>query len=74
MAGPASETTAANLPVTGIQSPPLTTIHIPQRRLGTLAVQLLISLIHKNLLGPVGMVIPLELVVRGSTKPLGARA
>jgi len=63
----------SDLPVTGIQSPPLTTIHIPQWRLGTLAVQLLISLIQKNLMGPVGMVVPLELVVRGSTRPLGAR-
>lgn len=57
----------SDLPVTALLSPPLTTIRIPQRKLGALAVHLLHSLISKEISGPVGMIVPLELVVRQST-------
>lgn len=64
----------SDLPITEILNPPLTTIRIPQRKLGGLAVQLLDSLIRKEIQGPVGMIVPLEIVVRESTKKIEASA
>jgi LacI family transcriptional regulator len=57
----------SDLPVTEVLSPPLTTIRIPQRKLGALTVHLLHSLIRGEIVSPIGMVVPLELVVRQST-------
>lgn len=57
----------SDLPTAGMIDPPLTTIHIPQRRLGSLAVHLVHSLIEGDIAGPVGMMVPLTLVQRAST-------
>jgi LacI family transcriptional regulator len=57
----------SDLPTAGVIDPPLTTIHIPQRQLGALAVHLAHSLIDGDIMGPVGMMVPLSLVERAST-------
>jgi DNA-binding LacI/PurR family transcriptional regulator len=57
----------SDLPTAGMIDPPLTTIHIPQRRLGSLAVHLVHALIEGDIAGPVGMMVPLALVQRAST-------
>jgi LacI family transcriptional regulator len=57
----------SDIPSAGLIDPPLTTVHIPQRRLGSLAVHLAHSLIEENISGPVGIVVPLNLVHRAST-------
>ncbi len=64
----------SDLPIAEILNPPLTTIRIPQRKLGSLAVQLLDSLIRKEIQGPVGMILPPDLVVRQSTRKIEAKA
>lgn len=57
----------SDIPLASLLDPPLTTIHIPQRRLGELAVHLLQALLEDELDGPLGMVVPLKLAMRGST-------
>jgi DNA-binding LacI/PurR family transcriptional regulator len=57
----------SDLPVATLLDPPLTTVRIPQRRLGRLAVHLLHALIEGDVEGPVGMVLPLDLALRAST-------
>lgn len=57
----------SDLPIARLLKPPLTTIQIPQQRLGSLGVYVLSSLIHGDITSPVGMVVSVELVVRQST-------
>jgi len=57
----------SDLPTAGMIDPPLTTIHVPQRRLGALAVHLVHALLEGDIAGPVGMMVPLTLVERSST-------
>ncbi|MDD5367813.1 MAG: LacI family DNA-binding transcriptional regulator [Anaerolineaceae bacterium] len=59
----------SDLPTAEINDPPLTTIHIPQRQLGALAVHLAHALIEGEILAPVGMIVPLSLAQRASTAP-----
>lgn len=47
--------------------PPLTTVHVPKRRLGQTAAKLLLDLIEEDIEGPVQMVVSPHLVVRDST-------
>jgi LacI family transcriptional regulator len=47
--------------------PPLTTVHVPKRRLGRAAAKLLLDLIAGDIEGPVQMVVSPHLVVREST-------
>jgi len=57
----------SDIPIAEHLNPPLTTIRIPQRRLGAAAVHLVNALLNRELMGPVGMVLPTSLVERGST-------
>jgi DNA-binding LacI/PurR family transcriptional regulator len=59
----------SDLPTAGLMEPPLTTIHIPQRYLGALAVHLVHALVEGEVTGPVSMMVPLTLVERASTAP-----
>lgn len=54
--------------------PPLTTIHIPQHQLGALAVHLVNALVEGEIVGPVGMLVPLTLIKRASTAPARSTA
>lgn len=47
--------------------PPLTTVHVPQRQLGALAVRMMHLYLKQELTEPVGMIVPVELRVRRST-------
>ena len=60
----------SDLPTASLAQPPLTTVHIPQRYLGALAVHLVHALIEGEVAGPVGMIVPLSLVERASTAAL----
>ncbi|MCB0063387.1 MAG: LacI family DNA-binding transcriptional regulator [Caldilineaceae bacterium] len=51
-------------------SPPLTTLHLPKRQMGALAMQRLLGRIHDPLLPPVRTCLPVNLVVRDSTTVL----
>ena len=48
-------------------APPLTTVRIPHYEIGVAAAQLLLDLLQDKLDGPAEVVLPAELVVRGST-------
>jgi LacI family transcriptional regulator len=50
--------------------PPLTTIKVPKLEMGTEAVQLLLKMINNNSISPKKILVPVELVVRNSTKTL----
>jgi len=52
-----------------IADPPLTTVHVPKRRLGRVAAKLLLDLIDGDIEGPIQMVVSPHLVVRDSTTP-----
>lgn len=52
-------------------SPPLTTIHLPKRYLGTLAMQQLVAKIETPSNRPVRICVPTRLIERGSTTSLG---
>ncbi|MCB0110118.1 MAG: LacI family DNA-binding transcriptional regulator [Caldilineaceae bacterium] len=51
-------------------TPPLTTLHLPKRQMGVLAMQRLLRRIHDPLLPPVRTCLPTNLIVRHSTAPL----
>jgi len=55
-----------DLPVASIVEPALTTIRQPIDRLGTTAVEMLISLIEGKVKGPQHVILPTQLVVRAS--------
>jgi LacI family transcriptional regulator len=55
-----------DLPVAAATNPPLTTVHQPIREVGTLAAQALINLLEVKLKHPYQLVLPAELVVRGT--------
>ncbi len=59
----------SNLPAVDLLDPPLTTIHVPQRQLGALAVHLLHARLTGEIAIPVGMIVPVELKIRESTAP-----
>lgn len=59
----------SNLPAVELLDPPLTTVHVPQRQLGALAVHLLHARITGAISLPVGMIVPVELKVRASSAP-----
>jgi LacI family transcriptional regulator len=60
----------SDLPTAGLVEPPLTTVHIPQRYLGALAVHLVHALVEGEVNGPVSMMVPVTLVERASTAPI----
>lgn len=53
-----------DLPLAGMSSPPLTTVHQPIRELGALAAQVLIDLLDGSVKPPYQRVLPPELVIR----------
>ncbi len=55
-----------DLPMAAVTNPPLTTIHQPIRELGTLAAQALINLLEGKVKQPYQLVLPAELVIRGT--------
>ncbi len=55
-----------DLPVAGITNPPLTTIRQPIREVGSLAAQVLIELLKGTVKQPYQLVLPPELVIRGT--------
>jgi len=57
----------SDLPASSMMVPALTTIRIPQHQLGALAVHLVNALIDGEIIGPVGMFVPLTLINRAST-------
>ena len=58
-----------DMPLAGRLQPPLTTISIPETDLGRLAAECLISLIEDPDQPAVHLLVPVSLVVRGSTAP-----
>jgi DNA-binding LacI/PurR family transcriptional regulator len=58
-----------DLPITRVVNPPLSTVHVPARRMGYAAAEALINAARKNL--PVrSEIISTELIMRESTRPL----
>jgi len=57
----------SDLSLAAIADPPLTTIHVPKRRMGRTAAKLLLDLVRGDVDGPVQLVISPHLVVREST-------
>ena len=60
------------IPYAGISNPRLTTVAVPSAEMGRVAAASLIRAIHDGVL-PEGVVLPVEVVVRESTKSLPAR-
>jgi LacI family transcriptional regulator len=65
-----------DMPFAGDFQPPMTTIHVPHFDLGAEAARLLLDQLEAETTGvtPVRVVLPVHLVVRGSTAPPGIRA
>jgi LacI family transcriptional regulator len=57
----------SDIPLAPLADPPLTTVHVPKRRLGRTAGKLLLDVLNKEIDGPVQMVVSPSLVVREST-------
>lgn len=57
----------SDLPLASEMDPPLTTVHVPKRRLGRIAAKLLLDIIEEDIEGPVQMVVSPHLRVREST-------
>jgi DNA-binding LacI/PurR family transcriptional regulator len=57
----------SDIALASIADPPLSTIHVPKRRLGRTAAKLLLDLLDGELEGPVQIVVSPSLVVREST-------
>ena len=57
----------SDISLAAIADPPLTTIHVPKRRMGRTAAKLLLDLVRGDVDGPVQLVISPHLVVREST-------
>ena len=60
-----------DIPWVGLLNPPLTTIHEPFVELGQKAINLLIDLIERKGICKENIILPVELVIRGSSAPLG---
>lgn len=59
-----------NMPLAGRLDPPLTTVNVPEYELGRQAAECLIRELKKPGSKPVRILIPVNLVVRGSTAPV----
>jgi LacI family transcriptional regulator len=53
--------------------PPLTTVRIPHYEIGRRAAELVLERLRDNSARPITVMLPPELVVRGSTAPLASR-
>ncbi|HEX7404377.1 MAG TPA: substrate-binding domain-containing protein, partial [Candidatus Nanopelagicaceae bacterium] len=62
-----------NMPLAGRLDPPLTTVNVPEYELGRLAAQCLLREMANPRRTREHIVIPVNLVVRGSTAPVGRR-
>ena len=60
------------IPFAGISNPRLTTVAVPSAALGRIAASSLIRAIHDGVL-PDGMLLPVDIVVRESTRGLPGR-
>lgn len=58
-----------NLPYTELMNPPLTTVHVPRLELGRMATTMLLRLIEGEQLDATRMVLPTQLIERGSCAP-----
>jgi LacI family transcriptional regulator len=58
-----------DMPFAARFAPPLTTVRIPHYEIGVAAAQLLLDILNGENAGPAEVVLPAELVVRGSTAP-----
>lgn len=58
----------SDIPLASLAEPPLTTVHVPKRRLGKLAAKLLQDLIDGEIEPPVQVTVSPHLVVRESTR------
>jgi LacI family transcriptional regulator len=58
-----------DMPFAARFAPPLTTVRIPHYEIGVAAAQLLLDILNGERDGPADVVLPVELVVRGSTAP-----
>jgi LacI family transcriptional regulator len=58
-----------DMPFAARFAPPLTTVRIPHYEIGVAAAQLLLDILNGESAGPAEVVLPAELVVRGSTAP-----
>lgn len=58
-----------DMPLAGRLQPPLTTVHVPARELGRLAGECLLRAMADPTAEPERTVVPVDLVVRGSTAP-----
>jgi LacI family transcriptional regulator len=63
-----------DMPFAARFAPPLTTVRIPHYEIGVAAAQLLLDLLQGTLDGPAEVVLPPELIVRGSTANLKGQA
>lgn len=59
-----------NIKMAAYTNPPLTSVHIPKKEIGRVAVQTLINKIHKGQPLPLKIVLPTHLVIRESAAPL----
>jgi LacI family transcriptional regulator len=59
-----------DLPMAAESSPPLTTLHVPLHAMGTVAAELLLSLLAGEQSPPSSTVLPTELVCRKTTAPV----
>jgi LacI family transcriptional regulator len=50
-------------------NPPLTTVHVPMREMGTEAARMLLDAIESKTQEPLTVQVPVSLIVRGSTGP-----
>jgi LacI family transcriptional regulator len=57
----------SDIPLAPLADPPLTTVHVPKRRLGRTAAKLLLDLLARAIDGPLQVVVSPSLVVRDST-------
>jgi LacI family transcriptional regulator len=57
----------SDIPLAPLADPPLTTVHVPKRRLGRTAAKLLLDLLTRAIDGPLQVVVSPALVVRDST-------
>lgn len=57
----------SDISLAAIADPPLSTVHVPKRRMGRTAAKLLLDLVRSDVEGPVQLVVSPHLVVREST-------
>ena len=61
------------MPMVASLQPPLTTVAIPQREIGTHAARMILDRLDGELLDAAPLLLPTELVIRGSTGPARPR-